>query len=797
MQEELLDRCRNASSVGEQSRALDALAEFVNQDGTSISAKEWIARCVLLEFPYNQNVTSIALILDKCSIVIVLSSCSKILKEVSSSSSLPTKIPLTSIIQACCKTIHRIVVQPTKAIKLDDVEEKINIDHFVKMISLLPQIISNACHNMKLHQPKWAIASVFFPRLVENAVAAVGDDDEGSRSYFFALIKYMLKNLQSEFVAMGISKSHPCSTLKGLDPNPREMASLVASILKLFVDSERQDDRALETCFHLLNGSTQEHQEAFVQLNVFSKHDERMCTYIIDILERCDYLYSHLCDIAEVWSQWIFVHQTDSQQQHHVTKVLLCGLSTLKADDDDDATMADELTLALLQGVNNRLESFFQPIRIDGMQIAQAVAKRLGQELQFDELKQQQETKDKSSADVQKQTAKPIMKEGKENQMREIAKKRRVRKAKEQIDPDAEYDSDEEELSDGDFTDEDDDERSLSEDSVSWDDDLVPYDLNDPEDDLVETSKPLHLIECLDLLRTVENDDHAYSNHETALQCLPDLIRARPDNLPDIAVSLGYQLLKMENKFNITGFAEMRQNSMIALIAQEPILVGQHMINYIFEDSCLSDRLDILAALQHVAYELSGSKLLDETHEKPSLPDKSHEIPNQLSRIETKSRRKRSVRNTPRSIKNNFTPISPVWFYSLLANFIKEKENEALWSGSVGSQLLANLFRTLATTVEFTGFYGSQVLAKDLFDLVWSFRTADVAEVRLSVLISIATSLAMTPEDNFASLLLRNGNINTLPQIMNEISARDPDKSCRVLALRIVDSLNQAFGNSL
>ena len=617
MQEELLDRCRSASSTQEQSRALEALADFVNQDGTKVSAKEAIGRCVILEFPYSQNAASIDSILDGCGIVVALSSCSKILKELSSSSSFVTKLPTPSVLQACCRTIHRLVIQSDNSAKFSNVDKTVKIDDFVKMILLLPQIISNACHNLQVHQPEWAVAKVFLPHLVENAATdddGDDDDDESSHAYLFSLIKNMLRSLQSDFVAIGLSKAQPCKNLQNLELNPREMASLLSSILKQFVSSNKQDHQALEICFHLLIASSQEHQEAFVQLVVFSKHDSRTCPHIIELLERCDFLYSHLCNIAEIWSQWTFVHQTDSQQQHNVTKVLLCGLSTLSSN---DTTMADELTMALLQGVNHRLESFFPPIRIDGMRIAQAVAKRLGQDLQFDELKEGEEElkDDEDNNDKAVKSVNDLHGESQKIATATKKKRRRPRKSTQQIDPDAEYNSDEEEKSDSDFTDND-SNQSLGEASVNWDDDLVPYDLNDPEDDLVETPKPLHLIECLDLLRTAENDDHAYSNHETALQCLPDLIQSRPDNLQDIAVSLAYQLLKMENKFNIAGFAEMRKESIVALIAQEPILVGQHMIDQIFDDSCLSDRLDIFSALQYVAYDLSGNRVIDEKHVK-------------------------------------------------------------------------------------------------------------------------------------------------------------------------------------
>ena len=103
-------------------------------------------------------------------------------------------------------------------------------------------------------------------------------------------------------------------------------------------------------------------------------------------------MYDHLLDIAETWSQWTFCQETDLPQQQYVTQTLLVGLKRLKREDSQDdnntaTTMdSDELTLALLQGVTNRLESFQPGIRQDGMKVAQAVAQRLGQSLHFDEL---------------------------------------------------------------------------------------------------------------------------------------------------------------------------------------------------------------------------------------------------------------------------------------------------------------------------------------------------------------------------------------------------------------------------
>jgi hypothetical protein len=168
----------------------------------------------------------------------------------------------------------------------------------------------------------------------------------------------------------------------------------------------------------------------------------------------------------------------------------------------------------------------------------------------------------------------------------------------------------------------------------------------------------------------------------------------------------------------------------------------------------------------------------------------------QVVRIQSKTRRKRSPRTSPRTLSNRFTSIAPIWFYSLVAGFMAHKENEALWSGSTGSQFLANLFRTLSIIVEFSGIYGSpQVMAKDLFELVWSFRDADVAEIRLSVLVAVATSIAMLPEERMLALLMEGGD--SLPRIMSDMSSRDPDKNCRSLALTISQSLVEVLDQSM
>ena len=153
----------------------------------------------------------------------------------------------------------------------------------------------------------------------------------------------------------------------------------------------------------------------------------------------------------------------------------------------------------------------------------------------------------------------------------------------------------------------------------------------------------------------------------------------------------------------------------------------------------------------------------------------------------SKTRRKRSKRSSPTIITNEFSRIAPIWFYSLVSNFIKKKDSDVLWSGSTGNHFLANLFRTLAAIVEFSGIHASQVLAMDLLDLVWQFRAADIAEVRLSVLISLATAVAMIPPEKLQPVLRERNR--SIPDAISDMATTDPDQHCRSIAQAISTSV--------
>ena len=169
-----------------------------------------------------------------------------------------------------------------------------------------------------------------------------------------------------------------------------------------------------------------------------------------------------------------------------------------------------------------------------------------------------------------------------------------------------------------------------------------------------------------------------------------------------------------------------------------------------------------------------------------------------LGHVESKTRRwGRGLRQQEtHSLRSRFGPVAHVWYYSLVGGFLQRKDNTALWGGNIGARLLANLFVTLATIVECSGVApGTDTLAKDLLELVWSFRTVDVAEVRMGVLVAVAASLSCLSEEMVLTMMF-DGALSSLPEGLRQMSQLDPDNSCRRLATSmargisgIVDSL--------
>jgi telomere length regulation protein len=443
---------------------------------------------------------------------------------------------------------------------------------------------------------------------------------------------------------------------------PRECATLLRSILRHLiaeVEYEYSTSQALDmfcrerllpylkaVCGPVVETS-QDVRESFVQLAVLSssstgvgtKSDRVLCHCVAMLLAACEadedessdeedeigvfskrplVLRRHLNEVASYWSETVFVQHTNMCLQRHVTHFLLSAICMLGSNDKEEAS--SRLAQTLVNGVSVRLASSLNEIRKDGMRVAELLAKRMANPLRFEELDHEREIDGVIMTNLSTELPSEKEKEVIRTKGRGVNKKRASRRrAAKPVDPDAEYASDQD--NDSSQTDDDTDHDSDfqgDEDSV-WDDDepLIPYNLDDDEEDLREAPTPLYLRQCLDMLRTPDTEDAAWSRHESALGAMSPLIRSNPADLPYLTMPLCGAILHLENKFDLPDFHVHTEAGLVSLAAMQPVLAGEYLIKNFFSGHVgLSTRLSVLHTLESAAYELCGAKALEEGRRK-------------------------------------------------------------------------------------------------------------------------------------------------------------------------------------
>ncbi|GKY91774.1 hypothetical protein MPSEU_000149100 [Mayamaea pseudoterrestris] len=716
-------------------------------------------------------------------------------------------------------------------------EEEAAIDAWVQCVLLIPQLIANACRAVHHSLPSWSVPSRYFVRLVHATTLAWEINDCNTALFMKNLLQRLLRRNHGDLIAQGLWDFHEAATtLSSVNLHDstmytylsqhliaKEAAILCQSILQLVVTKRKVSDASKvwmiqSACVHLL--ANQAAQEALVRTAVLHQKsvmaDERMdqsfMELTVDLLvmtgarvsemrENCNddsscssdededkngvnskantFYTSHLDTVASAWAHANFVRQMDVSMQKHVTHFILHGL---RQDESSAGTIMPESDLvnSLMMGVSERLSSSVSVVRLGGMRVGEALARRFNQELQFEELR-----------DAEKIGMAAVVPQVQKNEVVEAT-------------------APSEDTQDSTVKDADLKRLQPLDDDSDWesDDELQPFDLNDDEEDLRDIPRPLYLNDCLDLLRAPETDEHAASKLMTVLQELPALVRSRPADLADVGLHLALQLINTENKFKFKKFGDQVLDSLAALTVQEPLSVGMPLIETIFEDLSLRCRTDILNTLNHSAFELSGAKEIQAVKQlrleqfqriqaTTKVSGKRQLVANASDASGETSRTRRWGRGQDRpvlaTVTNTFASVAPAWFYALVGNFMQRKGDTRLWAGDTGSKLLAHLFVSLSVIVECSGNNpGTAVLAKDLFQLVWTFRDADVPEVRASVLCGVATSLACLGEE--AALgLLTSGSADGLPQYLVETSRSDPDDGCRDLAYQISQTVAKAI----
>lgn len=347
-----------------------------------------------------------------------------------------------------------------------------------------------------------------------------------------------------------------------------------------------------------------------------------------DDLPRLDILLIELNKVIVIWNDTMFINQTDYFQQRHVTSFILDAMDYFKKDssnatdsgsrNSDVSALQQSVIQEIVLGVTNRLNVSETSIRIDGMMVAEKVAPLLGQSLQFDELDGLRDEDLKVDGDCETElnnvndtsAAVKNPSNGKHDTMQEETKqmKKKKKKAKTtiEIDPDEEYDSDgPSDPSDIESVSSTSDSY-ISSDSEWGEENLEQFTLSDDEEDLRPVPKPRFLQECLDLLRSTDDDEAVRFKHETALEEISTLVRDCPPDLCDIAPFLADALVEIENKYNYEMFNKYRWDGLCALTVCSPFTTVPLLQRKLFEESPLNLRLDILNVLKSSSLELCG-----------------------------------------------------------------------------------------------------------------------------------------------------------------------------------------------
>ena len=409
---------------------------------------------------------------------------------------------------------------------------------------LLPVGIGSACHRSRLQYPSWAIRERYCKRLVEVSVEAAAlalkkepskrDGESAEESFLACVLEKMSHHGASEPAVLGLHRYWAralyvgdtdnadavnssdalafsgivASAVMKISPH-RDAAVLLRSMVRFAaskLDAEQIDLLQQKTKHPTDSGRQWSLQPAqflwhaclptlrssdsicdhFFRLVIMSPSPSESLSVagaqesdvdapwiviprivsltLSDISSKS--LLQYLRDASEAWAETMFVQMMDQSQQLYVTEFIEASLLLLDKD-ETDADMYQSIVLALVQGVTARLESSSVLIRRQGMRVAELLAPSLGQELHFAELDGHRRSDVKN----------------KENDTKHIATSSEERSGAEGVQRKGDDNGNDSVVN------EDDDD----DDSVWSDEDLVPYDLEDDEEDLAAVKRPLIL----------------------------------------------------------------------------------------------------------------------------------------------------------------------------------------------------------------------------------------------------------------------------------------------------------------
>jgi len=324
--------------------------------------------------------------------------------------------------------------------------------------------------------------------------------------------------------------------------------------------------------------------------------------------------------------------------------------------------------------------------------------------------------------------------------------------------------------------------------------------LNDDLNDVSEVKTPLYLRECLTSLRSDEP-----KVLEVVMRILAPLISSRPDDLPELAVTLASTLLHVVNNYELDNFDRQKLDAMTALTVYVPEKVIPFLTKEFYTPNYSShERFVILDALCEASQRLSehrvdvrpdfnpiALKVLN-FEKKQETPKKDIEMVDNsvMSKATTSqsSRRWATERKTISTFKNRFAP-----FLEPSLRILQFKDHPKGWILLMNEpRLLGKLVYSISVFIDCAGVSNPdfEKTARQVTEIAWKVRYHEDAFVRRATLLTVASLIRNAP----AWVLFEK-----ITNEMNEIvawldqSGKDPDEEVRLLSSATLMQLSSIY----
>ncbi|PRP81950.1 hypothetical protein PROFUN_10522 [Planoprotostelium fungivorum] len=472
--------------------------------------------------------------------------------------------------------------------------------------------------------------------------------------------------------------------------------------------------------------------------------------------------------LVGVWSDPIFIRHTDFRQQKcdveadeisltstDVTDTLLFCLQRVDKDDLE----ASGVVPSFISGTHSRIDSHLKHIAKLGTTVGEAFSVVLNPEnpLKFDGFHEEEKEEEKEE------------KEKVEVKVEEVETKKK-KKEKKEIDPDAPL-----------FDDSDEEEEEES------DDDLKPFDLEDDDSDLQSVKSPVHMTDCLNMLRQSMNENtNSFEMMQISMKSLASIIQtASQEEIDDTCTAAIRLLFIVEQNFNGFGedkegleLKEIQQKTIKLAILRSPKICADFLCQQFYDvNHNLQQRAEMLVAMSDAAREMSSHLNETEGGRGPVDPTKF------LGKVNIWSSRLTKPVKPQKIYRNRFREVAQHFFYGLANHFDRNSRDFFYLLGRQDHILLDKLVFTLSVFVECYDHHDSTGLemCRSLMQLALTIRHSDSTSVRRAVLYSFrAVFLACLPVQ--IALETFSEELETYRSWLMEVAASDSDQDCRTMS---------------